>query len=348
MAKRSALAVLLVLAGAVAMAPTAAAKGSSATVQGATVSGLPYRYIAVSPYNPYRAEISDRPSRSFTVVGRIEKRGGRLKRWWHLPGSYSIPAAAEDDQAGGLAPDGSRLVLSRFSRIYPPRATELAILDTRLYLRHPRRGSRPRHAIRRVRLAGSFSFDAISPNGSTVYLIEYLKPYYGSPYQVRALDAKSGELLPEPIVDPAEPEEMMEGVAISRATSPGGRWAYTLYSGPETRQGKRTGEPFIHALDTAAGRAVCIDLPQLRGRRSTDPFPLLRIGQDGRRLDVIEREPGAEDPRVLLSVDTRSFEVSRPAPVATASSGIGPWAPIGIALLVLPFISLAWVVRRRG
>src|ERR1044072_9629268 len=96
MAKRSALAVLLVLAGAGARAPPAAAKGSSRTVRGATVSGLPYRYIAVSPYNPYRAEISDRPSRSFTVVGRIEKRGGRLKGAGHLPGadSHTAPSAA--------------------------------------------------------------------------------------------------------------------------------------------------------------------------------------------------------------------------------------------------------------
>jgi hypothetical protein len=228
--------VLSALLAALVATPTAVtAKGSSATVQGATVSGLPYRYVAVSSNSPYRVG-SRLPPDNFTVVGRIDKQGGRLGRWWYMPGRYSIPAPAYDDRSGGLSADGGTLVLSRFSWIYPPRTMDLAILDTNildtnLHLRRPRKGQRPRHAIRRVSLPGGYSFDAISPDGSTVYLIEHLSPIYGGAYQVRALDTSSGELLPEPILDPESPEERMDGIPISRATSPDGRWAYTL-SGP--------------------------------------------------------------------------------------------------------------------
>jgi hypothetical protein len=322
------------------------AKGITASAQGATTPGLPYRYVAIAPNSPYRAS-SARPSGKFTVVARIDKRGGRVSRWWHLPGQYSIPAAAYDDRTGGLSADGGTLVLSRFSWIYPPRTTGLAILDTNLQLRHPRGKPRPRHAIRRVSLPGGFSFDAISPDGSTVYLIEHLSPVYGGAYEVRVLDTESGRLLPEPIVDPEEPEERMEGVSISRTTSPDGRWAYTLYSGYESRRSHadRAHEPFVHALDTVAQRAVCIDLPQLEGR--ADPFLLaLRVDRQGQRLLVLNRQPALKGSRPLLQVDTRSFEIRDPAPEATASSGVGPWPPI--AVLSAGVLLLAWIgIRRR-
>lgn len=345
MAKRFHLAVLLAVAGLAAIPAELPAKGIAANVQGATAPGLPYRYVAISPGFPYRASSDDLPDR-VTVVARIDKQGGRVGRWWYLPGSYSIPAAAYDDRTGGLSADGGTLVLSRFSWISPPRTTGLAVLDTDLHLGHPREGQRPRHAIRRVNLKGGFSFDAISPDGSTIYLIEHLTPYYGGPYQVRALRAKTGKLVTDPIVDPSEPWERMEGTPISRVTSPDGRWAYTLYSDHLKGKYDQAHEPFIHALDTVAGRAICIDLPQLEGRPAS--FQLrLEVADGGRRLEVLDRPPRSEGSRALLAVDTRDFEVSRPSPVATASSGIGPWPAI-VALSAIAAALLAWIGLRRG
>ena len=134
-----AVALLALCAGALApsgAAPSgAAAKGSIWSSQGATVPGLPYRYVAIAPNSPYRANAA-RPAAGFTVVSRIDKKGGRLGRWWYLPGRFSIPTAAFDDTAGGLSADGGTLVLSRFSWIYPPRSTGLAIVHTE---RHPGR-----------------------------------------------------------------------------------------------------------------------------------------------------------------------------------------------------------------
>jgi hypothetical protein len=224
----------------------------------------------------------------------------------------------------------------------------LAILDIRLHLRHPRRNGqpRPRHAVRRVSLGGSFSFDAISPDGSTIYLIEHLSPYFGGPSQVRAFDTKTGELLPKPIVDLEEPEERMEGTPVSRTTSPGGRWAYTLYSGHRRGRWDRAHEPFIHALDTVGQRAVCIDLPQLEGRRTS--FQLaLQTESRGRWLSVLSRPPEAEASRVLLTVDTRSFEVRQPSPAGTASSGIGPWPPIAVLGAVAALLTWIGLRHRR-
>jgi hypothetical protein len=45
----------------------------------------------------------------------------------------------------------------------------------------------------------------------------------------------------------------MNGLPITRATGPEGRWEYTLYAGGE--------HPFIHALDTVRRTSVCLDLP---------------------------------------------------------------------------------------
>jgi hypothetical protein len=342
MAKRLVWIALLALVGGAVSAPGVAAKGVMASVQGATVPGLPHRYVAIAPNSPYRVN-RDGDRSKFTIVGRIDKKGGRIGRWWYLPARYSIPAAAFDDTAGGLSADGSTLVLSRFSWIYPPRTTGLAIVHTERQPYRPHGKGRSPNLIDRLSFPESFSFDAISPDGSTIYLIEHLSKYYGGAYQVRALEVKSGKLLPEPIVDAAEPMERMEGVPISRAMSRDGRWAYTLYSGNKKREYEKAHEPFVHALDTVAGRAVCIDLPQLEGHAR---FWLgLRLDRAGRQLEVFNRRQRQGGAEALLSVDTRSFEVNEPDPVATASSGVGPWPPI--AALSAGALLVTWMGLRR-
>jgi hypothetical protein len=342
MAKRVLLIVSLALvgcgAGAGVPGSEAAGKGvgTMAAPEGVTVSGSPYRYATLSPNTVPKV----------TVIERIDRDGGRVGRWWYLRGHYYVPAVAYDGNGGGLSTNGRTLVLSRFSFAYPPRETRLVVLDTDLYLRHPRRPGqqRPPHAITRIDLKGDFSFDAISPDGSIVYLIHrYLSPRAGAAYvatyEVRALDTASGRLLPEPIVDPTEPDEKMQGLPITRASSPDGRWAYTLYDG----NGK---EPFLHALDTVRGRAVCVDLPQLEGRH--DLFmSRLRMEGGGRRLAVLSRPADLDRSRQLLSVDTKTFAVREVTPVATASSDASsPWLPIAIVAAALA-AAMTWLLARR-
>jgi hypothetical protein len=263
-----------------------------------SVADPPYRYVALAP----------RTRHPVTVVERLDLRDTTVDRWWYLRGSYHLPAVAYDRTPGGLSADGGTLVLADFARIYPPKRTHLAILDTRLFLRHPRLPGqlRPRHAVTYLSLPGAFSVDAISPDGSLIYLIQSFYAHRRlTHYQVRALETETGRLLPRPIVDPNEPDERMQGSPISRAAGADGRWAYTLYAGSD-------GEPFLHALDTVHRRAVCVDLPQLEDLR--EPFLLrLRLDDGGSRLVVRSRSRLAGDPPPgpLLAIDTGSFDVHR-------------------------------------
>jgi hypothetical protein len=325
----------ILLAGSFATAGAAAkGVGQMPSIEGVTVPGSPYRYSALSQ----QADGSPR-----TVIVQSNRSGGRVSRWWNLRGNYYVPAVAYDLSPGGLSADGSTLVLMGLTREYPPKKSRIAILDTRSHLRQ--RGGRSQRqrrqdAISQVDLPGNFSFDAISPDGSTAYLIHYLLPpsageTYITTYEVRALDLKSGELLPRPIIDPEEPDEKMQGLPLTRATSPDGRWAYTLYDGDKQ-------EIFIHALDTVEGRAVCIDLPQMENLHPRFYYLLqLRISRSGRELTVIRRRPGPPPARPILAVDAQSFDIHRPEQAATASSAISPWPLIGLALGCL-ILGLSW------
>jgi murein peptide amidase A len=251
----------------------------------------PYRYVALSPNTRH----------PLTVVERIDLRDSTIDRWWYLRGSWYLPAVAADGTAAGFA-DG-KLVLTSSPRRYPPKRTGFAILDTRLFLRHPPTGQAPRHAVTRFSLRGAYGFDAISPDASTMYLIHNLfgRKRRGD-YEVRALDTATGRLQPGAIVDPAEPDERMQGSPVSRVASADGRWAYTLYTGSK--------ETFLHALDTVTGRAVCVDLPQLEDLR--EPFQLrLRLDEDSGEIVVRSRDTKDAGTRALLSIDTESFAVRR-------------------------------------
>jgi hypothetical protein len=330
---------LLVLLSCGATTPSAVAKGLEMGARnGVTIDGSPYRYIAITTHT--------RPK--LTVVERIDRRDGRVERWWQLGGDYDVPAVDYNGTGGGLSADGKTLVLGSFAigdpPVYPPKKTRLAILDTDLRpQRHLQAGQRSPSVFSAIELRGHYAFDAISPDGSTVYLIHHFPnlagPSYITHYEVRAYDLKSDRLLPEPIVDPDEPEEQMEGLPLYRAMSPDGRWAYTLYDG----NGE---EPFVHALDTVAGRAVCVDLPQLTDLPRRFHYLLqLQMREGGRQIVLLRRVPGAKPTRALLSIDTRDFAVQRPAAVATASSGIGAWPSI-VALSAVALLLLGWVGRR--
>jgi hypothetical protein len=345
MTKRVLLVALLGLLSCGATASSAVAKGLEMGARnGVTVDGSPYRYVTVTTHTKPK----------LTVVARTDRRDGRVERWWQIEGDYDVPAVDYNGTGAGLSADGKTLVLSRFAfggpaypggPVYPPKTTRLAVLDTDLRpRRHLRAGQRrPPSVFKAIVLRGHYAFDAISPDGSTIYLIHHFPklsgPSYITHYEVRAYDLKSGRLLPEPIVDPDEPEEQMEGLPLYRAMSPDGRWAYTLYDG----NGK---EPFIHALDTVAGQAVCVDLPQLAKLPRRFYYLLqLQVREGGHQLVVLRRRPGPKPTRTLLSVDTRSFAVDRPAPVATASSGVGPWPIVGLGAVALLLAGAGW--RRR-
>jgi len=109
-----------------------------------------------------------------------------------------------------------------------------------------------RRAVQRtVRLQGQWDVDALSRDGSRLYLLENLPD--GS-YRVRAEIAGRG-LLPGAITDPAESEPMV-GFPWSSVATPDGRWQLTLF----VKTSETKTEAFIHALRLDRGTARCIDL----------------------------------------------------------------------------------------
>jgi hypothetical protein len=234
-----------------------------------------------------------------------------------------------------VSADGSRLALVSPRDRFPQPATSLAILD----------GSSLR-IDRSVRLHGDFSFDAISPTGNWIYLIQYLSRDDPSKYKVRALETATGRLDPKPVVDPHDGPQPMRGYPLKRVLSHDGAWAYTLYDG----QGNNgQAHPFIHALDTAHRRAVCIDLPRYWWNANLGDAPLT-LSPDGSTLRLV-----ANDFTTAL-IDTRSFRVSeqkaapRPAPPARrATQAKDDGVALGLSVAALAVIlgggALAW--RRR-
>jgi hypothetical protein len=260
-----------------------------------------------------------------TLLERVRRAGGAVEGSARLPRRVAVPGATWDGQGTGLSADGRTLVLTDALGPYP-RRTRLAVVDAR------------RLRVRaQIALRGYFAVDAVSPTGRWLYLTHYRSPNNFLDYEVRAYDLRARRLLPQPIVDPREPDEKMLGLPMTRTTSPDGRRVYTLYQHPG-------GEPFIHALDTSGRTAACIDLPQLQGQESFDGA---RLRLTGPRLTVTT----PDGPQAV--VDTRTFAVRKPAaPVhrrAAAAPHDGGGPPWALALLAAPVLlaALALFARRR-
>jgi hypothetical protein len=274
-----------------------------------------------------------------TIGGRTalleqSTRNGRLVRRVDMRGSFGIPVVSSDLTAGGISHDGRTLVLVRAADRFPNTRTTFKVMSLR-----------PRLRLRQtVTLAGDFSFDAMSADGRSLFLINYLAPSDPTKYRVRVYDLARDRLDPKAVVDPREAPDEMNGIALARVAGADGRWAYTLYDGA----GKH---PFIHALDTRERKAVCIDLEGPPFAANTNPYELrLAVAGRGARLDL--RRKGD----LVATVDTATFRVrtgaaavqAAGAPARATDDPAGPWLlwpGVGIALLVAGLI--AWRVVRR-
>ena len=292
---------------------------AAAHADGVPVVGLDGNSGVVSPDGNSRYVTFS--SGNHTVVSRVRVDGGEVARYSTIAGRFVVPSVAYDYTTSGLAKDGRTLVLIRPRTSPGQKHTHLVVLDPiRLRVK------------RQIVLRGDFSFDAISPDGSKLYLVNYLalsrNNFDPTDYRVRSLDTATGKLDPRPVVDPREPDEKMGGLPVTRVMSADGRWAYTLYSGSK--------HPFVHALDTVGNSARCIDLDALTAR--DDLFQMrLHLARGGRELQVVKgRKP-------VMLVDTSDFSVARPHVEAARPAAAGSPAhhngprlwPYGLALFAL-------------
>jgi hypothetical protein len=248
-----------------------------------------------------------------TIIQRVVRNGGVVERTRLIGGHYGIPGAAYDGSTTGLSADGRTLVLAEFTR--STTRTRLLVLDTRTL-----------RTRKRIALPEFLSVDAISPDGRTLYVLRYATKGVQT-YDVMALDLRTGRLRGKPIMDPREPDEKMGSFPLTRTMSPDMRWVYTLYSGEHY---------FVHALDTKAGTARCIDLPG-------SDFSAERLTLDGPTLQVGD----------VATIDLRTFALAK-APAAPAATpratptsvppakdqGGFPWLPVALGLIALAIVGL--------
>jgi len=293
--RRLSLCLAVAVGAALVLVPTTFADGPvSVIVGGAGVASHDgaFHYVAV-------------PSgRSVTLLEKIGVSHGQVFWWMRLPGSWGTPAIGNGALTGqGFSRDGRTLVLASQSGPFAS-PSKFLIVD-------PKRAK----ILRTITLRGSFTFDAISPDGSRMYLIQYTHAASNdlNHYIVRGYDLRTNRLMLGKIVDRREHEDTMAGYAVTRTTSSDGRWVYTLYQKPN-------GEPFVHALDTVRAAAYCVDLPSSPSTNQALYNIVLSLRNDDRTLAVHWRSG-----RPWLNVAVGSWRVSSP------SSGL-PWAWVGTGI----------------
>jgi hypothetical protein len=307
MSRRLAAASVLVLL-ALAVVPAASADGPMPNTfqQGAGVTAPDgqSRWVAIG-------------AASNTALAKIRTSDGAVLYSFPLLGSWGVPVTTYGQGGEGLSTDGRTLVLGDTMSSYPRTVSRFLVFDTKRF-----------RQLRGFFLKGDFAFDALSPDGSKLYLIQHTDANNMQKYVVRAYDVNAGRLLPGRIADRTQKGWVMQGYPMARTASAGGRWVYTLYQNPG-------GYPFVHALDTVRGVAHCIGLPW---HGSQNGFYNMRLSlHDGDRSLAVHWLSG----KPWLRVDTKTWAVS-PDP------GAGfPWLAIGAAVLALLFAGAALVVTRR-
>ena len=164
-----------------------------------------------------------------------------------IAGRWGLPRVTLTGDVGGLSADGRVLVLARDDVAHAngalSRTSSFAVL-----------GTKPLHLRTVVRVRGDFGFDALSPHGRTLYLIQHVSQENLFRYRVRAYDLQAGKLLRRVVADRRQRDWNMNGYPVARATTRDGRFVYTLYQNGNNY-------PFVHALDTVERTAVCVGLP---------------------------------------------------------------------------------------
>jgi hypothetical protein len=220
------------------------------------------------------------PAESTTIVETVRVRGGAVWNFRIVKGHYGIPYVTNRGDAGGLSRDGRLLVLSDAVGAGLRNVSRFVMLRTKSL-----------RTAGQIVLKGDFSYDALSPDASTLYLIQHISARDYTRYRVRAYDLGANRLLQRVIVDRKEPKEVMRGYPITRVTSADGSWVYTLYAGGTV--------PFVHALDTAHRQAVCLDV-RWKGSQNALWHVRMSLSRDGstiflrdKRHSVAVPVPGA-------------------------------------------------------
>jgi hypothetical protein len=226
---------------------------------------------------------------STTVLARRSSSGATLASV-KLPGRWGMPMVTFNGDVGGLSTNGRVLVLAQPYTGGGELRSSSAFTVVR---------TQPLSVRATVRIRGDFGYDALSPDGGTLFLIQHASQEDLLSYRVRAYDLRAGKLLPGVIADKRQESWVMNGMPVARATSTDGRWVYTLYSGSDNY-------PFVHALDTRLRTAVCVGLPW-QWSTAGDEISSADLRLSAGRLVVA----GAHGFGTRFALDTRTFQVTK-------------------------------------
>lgn len=153
-----------------------------------------------------------------TTVTMLDTQSGATLRSFTIDGGYATDAIGYG--ASTLSPDGHWLALRLMAQMGGGQST-IAVVDTQAM-----------KVARTIQLGGDFALDALSPDGSVLYLLQNLHDA-AHHYYVRAYDLSVGKLLPQIIVDKSEIDHpQMRGSAVARRVDNDGAAAFTLYVDP--------------------------------------------------------------------------------------------------------------------
>jgi hypothetical protein len=289
--------------------------GVSSSTEGPVVNGT--RYVTV-------------PLAKQTLIEKVSTQGGGVFLLDTLPGRWGTWLVTTYGQLGGVSGDGRLLVLGQVGQPSTVNGTRLLLFQTQTRRWHI------------IHLRGSFSFDAFSQDGRTLYLIQHVGNPYGSVYRVRAYDTRLRRLLPKVIAERWAGSTTMSGYPIDRVTGPDGDWVFTLYQSPHGDK------EFVHALDTAHRFAMCINIPH--SVTSDLSQLLIRLAADHNSVELVKHGRAFG----TIGLDDLQLEKATPEPNRTAGStpqqpqSDRPWAPIAAGFAtILGATGCALVLRRR-
>lgn len=253
-----------------------------------------------------------------TTVRAIDAATGRTLRELKLSGNYALPAIGMDGTPGGLAPNGRWLALTAVPGAADRRGSDGMLVRSRFLVLSTAFDGTPKP----IEIEGDFWFDALSNDGSSLYLIENLAYTREGRYQVRAYNVQAGTLDPQVIVAKGA-TQIMQGVRQMAIASPTGEWLYSLYL-------RNANGPFIHALNLQSRFAVCIELPkQDTGDWEKQLFWAMAMAPEGNAVYVANGALG-----VVAEMDPSEFRVKRTAMLPAALATKTPLA--ALAGLLLP------------
>ena len=157
----------------------------AAVLAGSAAAAGPWPGLAQSVTGPSGVSYQAVARGGFTTVTAM-KSGGAVVASARFRGAYGIPAVTTNGEAGGLSPSGKLLVLAP-----PPDYGRLRTQSRFVLLSTP---SLTR--ARTIVLRGEFGFDAISPNGRWLYVLQRVAANDLVRYVVRVYDLRTNFCCP--------------------------------------------------------------------------------------------------------------------------------------------------------